>query len=239
MRPDPPATTPFWIDQLAALQWVRANIAAFGGDANNITIMGQSAGAMSVQQLVLSPITRGLFSKAVMSSGGGVSQMLTAKPASPLPVLEAGHETAGCSTLAEFRALAPAQLFAAWDAVHIQPQFKGLGCEPVVDGRFQVKTGPETLAADEQHHIPYLIGFTSEDIVPPYLYQMAQDWCARNADSYGWFFDRQLPVMTVVPGIPATCGTGSARWLTAGGPSPKRTPPQRSDGGLPDQLCQD
>jgi len=54
-------------------------------------------------------------------------------------------------------------------------------------------TSPETLAADEQHQIPYLIGFTSEDIVPPYLCQMAQDWCARNIDSYGWFFDRQLP----------------------------------------------
>ena len=149
------------LDQLAALQWVRANIAAFGGDANNITIMGQSAGAMSVQQLVLSPITRGLFSKAVMSSGGGVSQMLTAKPAEAhYPFWKQVMETAGCSTLAEFRALAPAQLFAAWDAVRTQPQFKGLGCEPVVDGRFQVKTGPETLAADEQHHIPYLIGFT-------------------------------------------------------------------------------
>lgn len=183
-----------FLDQLAALQWVRANIAAFGGDANNITIMGQSAGAMSVQQLVLSPITRGLFSKAVMSSGGGVSQMLTAKPAEAhYPFWKQVMETAGCSTLAEFRALAPAQLFAAWDAVRTQPQFKGMGCEPVVDGRFQVKTGPETLAADEQHHIPYLIGFTSEDIVPPYLYQMAQDWCARNTDSYGWFFDRQLP----------------------------------------------
>lgn len=183
-----------FLDQLAALQWVRANIAAFSGDANNITIMGQSAGAMSVQQLVLSPITRGLFSKAVMSSGGGVSQMLTAKPAEThYPFWKQVMETAGCSTLAEFRALAPAQLFAAWDAVRTQPQFKGMGCEPVVDGRFQVKTGPETLAADEQHHIPYLIGFTSEDIVPPYLYQMAQDWCTRNADSYGWFFDRQLP----------------------------------------------
>ena len=156
--------------------------------------MGQSAGAMSVQQLVLSPITMGLFSKAVMSSGGGVSQMLTAKPAAAhYPFWKQVMEAAGCSTLAEFRALAPARLFAAWDAVRTQPQFKGLGCEPVVDGRFQVKTGPETLAADEQHHIPYLIGFTSEDIVPPYLYQMAQDWCARNADSYGWFFDRQLP----------------------------------------------
>ena len=99
-----------FLDQLAALQWVRANIAAFGGDPNNITIMGQSAGAMSVQQLVLSPITRGLFSKAVMSSGGGVSQMLTAKPAEAhYPFWKQVMETAGCSTLAEFRALAPAQ----------------------------------------------------------------------------------------------------------------------------------
>lgn len=90
-----------FLDQLAALQWVRANIAAFGGDANNITIMGQSAGAMSVQQLVLSPITRGLFSKAVMSSGGGVSQMLTAKPAEAhYPFWKQVMETAGCSTLA-------------------------------------------------------------------------------------------------------------------------------------------
>lgn len=188
--------------------------------------MGQSAGAMSVQQLVLSPITRGLFSKAVMSSGGGVSQMLTAKPAAAhYPFWKQVMEAAGCSTLAEFRALAPAQLFAAWDAVRTQPQFKGLGCEPVVDGRFQVKSGPETLAADEQHHIPYLIGFTSEDIVPPYLYQMAQAGAPGTPTAMAGSSTASSPVMTAVPGIPATCGTGSARWLTAGGPSLRRTPP--------------
>lgn len=68
-------------DQLTALQWVKRNIAAFGADPDNITLMGQSAGAMSVQQHVLSPLTEGLFHKAVMSSGGGVSRMLS--PALP------------------------------------------------------------------------------------------------------------------------------------------------------------
>ena len=186
-----------FMDQLAALQWVRRNIAAFGGDAENITIMGQSAGAMSVQQLCLSPITKGLFSKAVMSSGGGVSPMLVAKPAEAhYPFWKKVMETAGCATLAEFRALEPAKLFQAWDAV--QKQLKVTGCEPVIDGRFQVKNGPDTLAAQEQHHIPYLIGMTSEDIIPPILFQMVQSWCSTQAAQngpacYGWFFDRKLP----------------------------------------------
>ena len=68
-------------DQLTALQWVRDNITAFGGDPKNVTIMGQSAGAMSVQQLCLSPLSEGLFHKAVMSSGGGVNKLLSASPA--------------------------------------------------------------------------------------------------------------------------------------------------------------
>ena len=60
------------LDQLAALKWVKRNIRAFGGDPDNITISGQSAGAGSVINLVTSPLAKGLFHKAIMQSGGGL-----------------------------------------------------------------------------------------------------------------------------------------------------------------------
>ena len=56
-------------DQVAALKWVKANVDAFGGDPNNITIFGESAGAHSVGFLLASPLTEGLFNKAIASSG--------------------------------------------------------------------------------------------------------------------------------------------------------------------------
>ena len=59
------------LDQIAALRWVHENIEAFGGDPDNVTIFGQSAGAMSVQTLVSSPLTEGLIRRAIMQSAGG------------------------------------------------------------------------------------------------------------------------------------------------------------------------
>ncbi|RAW00951.1 carboxylesterase/lipase family protein [Pseudochryseolinea flava] len=63
------------LDQIASLKWVKKNIEAFGGDPNNVTIAGQSAGSMSVQALILSPLARGLFQKAISQSGGFSTDM--------------------------------------------------------------------------------------------------------------------------------------------------------------------
>ena len=70
------------MDQIAALQWVKRNIAAFGGDPDNVTIFGFSAGGVSVHSLLASPMARGLFHKAIVESGGSRDSVLTARPMS-------------------------------------------------------------------------------------------------------------------------------------------------------------
>ncbi len=206
-------------DQLTAIQWVKDNIAAFGGNPENITIMGQSAGAESVQQLCLSPLSKGLFQKAVMSSAGGVFSgkkrylnlhrakafrflkknqhstynILTGQPAEYYyPLWQAVMEQAGCKTLAEFRAISPEELFKAWDAA--KKDFGHLGAYPCIDGKLIVAPGADVLAAGKQMQIPYLIGYTSEDMIPAVLPEIAQMWCdPQSLPSYIWYFDRQLP----------------------------------------------
>lgn len=68
------------LDQIAALQWVRENIAAFGGDPDCITIFGQSAGGVSVRMLLTSPLSQGLFHQAIIQSGGGLNEADPIRP---------------------------------------------------------------------------------------------------------------------------------------------------------------
>ena len=175
-------------DQLCAIEWVRSNISAFGGDPEKITIMGQSAGAMSVQQHCLSPMSRGLFRGAVMSSGGGVSSLMKTRPAeSRFAFWKSVMEKAGCADLPAFRALPAEALFEAWNAAKKEGKGGAMSCSPCIDGRLVV-------AEPVPHQIPYMAGINSEDMMPPILHSMARSWCeGREKSSFCWHFDRQLP----------------------------------------------
>ena len=179
-------------DQLTAFMWVKHNIEAFGGDPDNITIMGQSAGAMSVQQHCLSPLSKGVFGKAVLSSGGGVTKVLAAGlPDKHYDFWHMVMDKCGAKTLDDFRNVPVEKLFAVWG----ENRKSDFGCcSPCIDGQIIVGTGHELLAAGAQHNIPYMIGTTSHDMMPPILYKMAKKWCvAQNSPAYLWFFERNLP----------------------------------------------
>ena len=182
-------------DQHTAIRWVKDNIAAFGGDPEAITIMGQSAGGMSVQQHCLSPLSKGLFSKAVLSSGGGVSKMMSSPaPEKHYDFWHTVMERSGCADLAAFRALPADRLFSVWQTCKKEIKGAGMAASPVLDGELIVGTGTAILEAGAHMQIPYMAGSTSEDVMPPMIYSMARSWCAaQEKPSYAWFFDRKLP----------------------------------------------
>jgi para-nitrobenzyl esterase len=94
--------------------------------------MGQSAGAMSVQQHCLSPLSAGLFKGAVMSSGGGVSNLMKTRPMErSFAFWKAVMEKAGCRDLAAFRAISAEALFAAWDAARKEVKGAAMTCSPL------------------------------------------------------------------------------------------------------------
>ena len=174
-------------DQMTAIRWVRDNIAAFGGDPENITIMGQSAGAASVQMLCQSPLTDGLFQKAVMSSGCGLGGMMSGKMGTSLAFWKEIMKRCGCENLAQFRALPVEKLFEVWQAAKKEVKGGAASCFPVMDGHFAVAGTPPK-------NIPYMAGSTSHDMAPPILQSMTRKWIsAREKPSYTWYFDRMLP----------------------------------------------
>ena len=174
-------------DQMTAIQWVKDNIAAFGGDPDNMTIMGQSAGAASVQLQSVSPMTDGLFSKAIMSSGCGLGGMLASTVEKSCLFWTEVMTRCGCETLEQFRKLPPDQLFAAWQTAKKEIKGGSGAAFPVKDGRFSVENAVPK-------DIPYMAGSTSEDMAPPILQSMSRKWISqRNKPSYTWYFDRQLP----------------------------------------------
>ena len=186
-------------DQLAALKWGKRNISAFGGNPDNITVMGQSAGAGSVQALISSPLTKGLIHRAIIQSGGGLGGIISAK--SLKEAEKQGSDmwkAAGISTLEEMRAY-PAEKFQEVLMKYMQQQKSfGLPYSPCVDGELLTAPLDETARNGQELDIPYLIGYTSEDMMPEVMKKAATDWSLLlkqqgRKPAYVYCFSRDLP----------------------------------------------
>ena len=187
-------------DQICALQWVRDNIEAFGGNADDITIFGQSAGAMSVFNLCISPLTDGMFTKAAMNSGGGVSKLMNSNATTKdrYEFWEKVMEDCGCKNVEELRALDVEKLFASFQKISKTSPKYAMVAAPCIDGIALTMSGLDAADKGIQKDIPYMMGSTSQDMMPVFIGGMAKDWCIRQdkqgkQPSYCWFFDRKLP----------------------------------------------
>ena len=149
------------MDQIAALAWVRANAAAFGGDANNVTIMGESAGALSAVYLLASPRAHGLFEKAVIQSPNLRAFPELARPANGLPSAERIGEQAvqalGTADIAAARALSARDVIDRTSAA-------GFSAQGTIDGKLLPRQIVDTFDRKEQARVPLLVGFNGGEV---------------------------------------------------------------------------
>ena len=147
------------MDQIAALKWIKRNIVKFGGDPGNVTIVGQSAGSMSVSMLQISPAAKGLFHRAVGMSGSAFGGQIG--PASLAKAEVDGltlQKELGATSLAELRGLPGDRITSA-----TTPR-----TAITVDGQIITGTAEEVFAAKRQNDVPVLIGYTLDESFRPF-----------------------------------------------------------------------
>ena len=183
-HPDEPKGSYAFMDQIAALKWVQQNIYAFGGDPENVTIFGFSAGGVSIHSLLTIPAARGLFQKAIGHSSGGRDGVLTGRPINKENASQyypVSAETIGINFARKHgiegtdeTALASLRALKVEEIVDGGQENDGQGgpriySGPILDGKFVVETSESAYKAGRQAHVPLMIGNNSAEIGGPFV----------------------------------------------------------------------
>ena len=184
-------------DQTTAIKWVINNISAFGGNPDDITLIGQSAGAMSVDIHLNNPKIKNRFKGAIMLSGAGLQRCML-KPLSVekiTPFWNSVMKYADASSLAELKAVNPRKLYYAWKKACRQKAVDLPFTFPVYDGKILEKS---EFKLENMPDMPYIIGSTCTDMIPIVLEgldkKIGSYLCSRNSSPcYFYNFNRWLP----------------------------------------------
>lgn len=196
------------LDQIQALKWVQANILQFGGDPDNITIFGQSAGGGSVKTLCESPLARGRFKRAIIMSAGGITLPQSAPAASPrgfrsMSLRESEAQTkkvmdwAGLTDLKKMRAASTEMLYSLGNIYNAATGERTyLQGSPVVDGYVSMKSFDSAALDGSLADVPYMIGYTLNDMgnMSPGI----ADFCLNRekAGNKAWAYEFARPLPT-------------------------------------------
>lgn len=182
------------LDQIESLKWIKNNIAQFGGDPENVTIFGQSAGAGSVKTLCESPLARGLFNKAIVMSGGGLNiapppapapaASASSAPAAPAPAAFGGMrgfapmtleqselqtkeimDWAGLTSLEKMRAASTEMIYTVGSLyASVTGNRVRMTGSPIVDGYVSLQSFDAAAKENKLADVPYMIGYTLNDM---------------------------------------------------------------------------
>jgi para-nitrobenzyl esterase len=194
------------LDQIAALKWVRKNITKFGGDPGNVTIFGSSAGSLDISVLMTTPLSKGLFHRAIGQSGNAIHEgdPLSLQEAEKRGQTEALQWKVSADISArDLRAVSAGEILAAEPEMDVGPS---LGI--IVDGYVFPRKPSDVFAAGQEYHVPLIIGSNARDYIPP----LPKDLAKAITEAYGPLADRATPLY--VGDADPQYGTPVEQWAT-------------------------